>query len=109
MCAGLSSEPRTSYEHLVRQHVQSGEEDGESMEAAVRVSNYLTALTLLECFHKLSGRSLEPLTPLRLQEANALRSHCVLLMLCTPSQCVNWDYSTDGTQVNSPVNRRVQQ
>lgn len=61
--------------------MQRGEEDQERVEAAVRVSNHLTTLTLLECFHKLSGRSLEPLAPLRLQEANVLNSHCVLLLI----------------------------
>lgn len=31
--------------------------------AAARVPNYSSAVTLLECFHKLSGRSSEPLSP----------------------------------------------
>lgn len=45
--------------------------------AAAKVPNYWSAVTLLECFDKLSGRSSEPLSPFfRLHRGGGLHSLC---------------------------------
>lgn len=92
-CAELPSEPRTlSYEPLsvtAREKRWGGRR--ERAEAAVRVSNYLTAVTLLECFHKLSGRSSESLSPLP-----SSGSECAALALRGCSDCAHSPRHVNG-------------
>ena len=65
--------------------------------------NSLTALTLLECFHKLSGRSLVPLTPPLLSpEKNKKKWMNVLQEVCVcVCVCLSRDSNTRRTQLRT--------
>ena len=58
---------------------QKGERT-EKVRGALRISDSLTALTLLECFHKLSGRSLRLLPLSILKTVNVFHSLCACVL-----------------------------